>query len=109
MIAAEGERQASRALTEAADMMARHPAALHLRYLQELKAVSAEKSSALVFPLPLEILARMAQGVRPRDGNMGKETASTNNGSNQQPLWRTKRKEMSTKLPRVDDSRPHWH
>lgn len=59
VIAAEGEQKASRALKEAADVIAESPAALQLRYLQTLNTVSAEKNSTIIFPLPIDILSHM--------------------------------------------------
>ena len=59
MIAAEGERNASRALKEAADIMAEAPSALQLRYLQTLNAISAERNSTIIFPLPIDLLSGM--------------------------------------------------
>ncbi|MFO7945892.1 MAG: slipin family protein [Armatimonadota bacterium] len=56
VIAAEGEFQASKRLSEAADVIGAHPPALQLRYLQTLVEISAEHSSTVVFPLPLEML-----------------------------------------------------
>lgn len=55
VIAAEGEQKASRALKEAADVMADSPAALQLRYLQTLSSIAAEKNSTIVFPIPMEL------------------------------------------------------
>jgi erythrocyte band 7 integral membrane protein len=40
VIAAEGEQKASRALKEAADVIAESPNALQLRYLQTLNSIS---------------------------------------------------------------------
>lgn len=56
IIAAKGEYDASKALKEAADVIAQSPGALQLRYLQTLTAISAEKNSTIVFPLPIEML-----------------------------------------------------
>lgn len=56
VIAAEGEQKASRALKEAADIMAESPATMQLRYLQTLNTISAEKNSTIIFPFPLEFL-----------------------------------------------------
>lgn len=56
MIAAEGEQKASRALKEAAEVIAQSPAALQLRYLQTLNSISAEKNSTIIFPLPIDLL-----------------------------------------------------
>ncbi|CAG2196147.1 STOM [Mytilus edulis] len=56
VIAAEGEQKASRALKEAADVMAESPAAIQLRYLQTLNTISAEKNSTIIFPLPIDLM-----------------------------------------------------
>ncbi|KAJ8038785.1 Mechanosensory protein 2 [Holothuria leucospilota] len=58
VIAAEGEQNASRALKEAADVIAESPSALQLRYLQTLGTISAEKNSTIIFPLPIELLSK---------------------------------------------------
>ena len=55
IIAAEGELQASRQLSEAAEMMSHTPGAMHLRTLQTLAEVAVEKNSTLVFPIPTEV------------------------------------------------------
>ncbi|GBN23446.1 Band 7 protein AAEL010189 [Araneus ventricosus] len=57
VIAAEGEQKASRALKEAAEVIAQSPAALQLRYLQTLNTISAEKNSTIIFPLPIDLLS----------------------------------------------------
>lgn len=59
VIAAEGEQNASRALKEAADIISESPSALQLRYLQTLTTISAEKNSTVIFPLPVNFLARL--------------------------------------------------
>jgi len=58
VIAAEGEQKASRALKEASDIISESPAALQLRYLQTLSTISIEKNSTIVFPIPIEMLAK---------------------------------------------------
>ena len=62
VIAAEGEQKASRALKEASDVISESPAALQLRYLQTLTHISAEKNSTIIFPLPIDMLMKMAPG-----------------------------------------------
>jgi regulator of protease activity HflC (stomatin/prohibitin superfamily) len=57
VIAAEGEFQAAQRLGEAAEIMARNPVSLQLRYLQTLVEVSAEKNSVTLFPIPIDILS----------------------------------------------------
>ncbi|HUL59278.1 MAG TPA: slipin family protein [Anaeromyxobacteraceae bacterium] len=56
IIAAEGEFQAAEKLGQAADVIARSPGALQLRYLQTLVEISAEKNSTIIFPLPIDIV-----------------------------------------------------
>ena len=57
VIAAEGEMKASRALKEAADVMAESPVALQLRYLQTLNSIAGEKNSTIIFPLPIDLIS----------------------------------------------------
>jgi regulator of protease activity HflC (stomatin/prohibitin superfamily) len=54
IIHASGELEASKQLTEAAETLQRQPVAIHLRYLQTLTEIAAEKNSTIVFPLPLD-------------------------------------------------------
>jgi regulator of protease activity HflC (stomatin/prohibitin superfamily) len=56
IIHAEGESQAAQMLVEAAQSLARQPSALQLRYLQTLADISHEKTSIIVFPLPLDLI-----------------------------------------------------
>lgn len=57
VIHAEGERQAAQALAEAAHTLATEPSAMQLRYLETLTQVAGDKSSTLVFPIPIDLLA----------------------------------------------------
>ena len=56
VINAEGEFQAAQRLAEASHIIAAHPAALQLRFLQTLSEVATEHHSTTVFPLPIELL-----------------------------------------------------
>lgn len=56
IINAEGEYQASERLAQAAEVIARHPIAYQLRYLQTITDVAAEQNSTLVVPIPVEML-----------------------------------------------------
>jgi regulator of protease activity HflC (stomatin/prohibitin superfamily) len=56
IIHAEGELQASKTLSEAAGILATQPQALQLRYLQTLSSIATDKSSTIVFPLPMDLL-----------------------------------------------------
>jgi regulator of protease activity HflC (stomatin/prohibitin superfamily) len=66
VIHAEGELQASAKLLEAAQMLAQAPQAMQLRYLQTLTQIASDKSSTIVFPMPMEVF-RLALG-KPGDG-----------------------------------------
>ncbi len=57
IIHAEGELQASKALTEAAAVIASEPTTLQLRYLQTLVEISVEKNSTIIFPLPIDTIS----------------------------------------------------
>jgi regulator of protease activity HflC (stomatin/prohibitin superfamily) len=62
VIHADGEKQAAQALMEAAEMLSRQPAAMQLRYLQTLTQVAGDKSSTLVFPVPVDLLSSLMGG-----------------------------------------------
>jgi regulator of protease activity HflC (stomatin/prohibitin superfamily) len=56
VIHAEGEQQAAEKLVEAAKLLGVDPRAIQLRYLQTLTEIAGEKSSTIVFPLPMELV-----------------------------------------------------
>ena len=56
VIHASGEYEASKQLTQAAQALAAEPVAIHLRYLQTLTEIAAEKNSTIVFPLPIDFM-----------------------------------------------------
>ncbi len=56
IIHAEGELQASEKLLQAAQMLAQQPQAMQLRYLQALGNIAGDKSTTIVFPVPIDIL-----------------------------------------------------
>jgi regulator of protease activity HflC (stomatin/prohibitin superfamily) len=60
VVHAEGEAQAAEKLAEAAKVISSQPSALQLRYLQTLSVIATEKSSIIVFPLPMDMLAPLA-------------------------------------------------
>jgi hypothetical protein len=49
-------------LTEAAHLLGAEPTAMQLRYLQTLADISSEKTSTIVFPLPLDLIAPLLKG-----------------------------------------------
>jgi regulator of protease activity HflC (stomatin/prohibitin superfamily) len=56
IIHAEGESQAAEKLVLAAQLLSKQPESIQLRYLQTLVEIAGEKSSTIVFPLPMDIL-----------------------------------------------------
>jgi len=56
VIHADGELQASEKLLQAAQMLAQQPQAMQLRYLQTLNSIAGDKSSTIVFPVPMDLL-----------------------------------------------------
>jgi regulator of protease activity HflC (stomatin/prohibitin superfamily) len=57
VIHADGEFQAAQRLSDAAEIMARQPAAMHLRFLQAFSLVAVEKNETIIVPLPVDLLA----------------------------------------------------
>jgi regulator of protease activity HflC (stomatin/prohibitin superfamily) len=56
IIHAEGEKQAAAQLVEAARMLGAESKALQLRYLQTLADLAGEKTTTIIFPLPLDLI-----------------------------------------------------
>ena len=72
IIHADGEQQAAEKLVQAAQELSTEGGAMQLRYLQTLTEIAGEKSSTIVFPLPvgiLEGLNRLAGAAPPSDGS----------------------------------------
>jgi regulator of protease activity HflC (stomatin/prohibitin superfamily) len=59
VIDAEGEFQAAQRLAEAGEILAARPEAMQLRYLTALQSIAGERSSTIVFPIPMNILERL--------------------------------------------------
>jgi len=60
VINAEGEQQAAAKLVEAAEMLAEQPNAMQLRYFNALNDIAGERTSTIVFPVPVNLLDRIA-------------------------------------------------
>ena len=65
VIAAEGEFQASAKLADAAAVIAEHPIALQLRYLQTLIEISSTNNATTVLPIPIDLLHALTHVVKP--------------------------------------------
>ena len=59
VISAEGELQRSEKLMQAAEMLAKSPTSMQLAYLQSLQDIAGDKSSTIVFPLPMEFISAL--------------------------------------------------
>jgi regulator of protease activity HflC (stomatin/prohibitin superfamily) len=64
VIHAEGEQQAAEKLLEAANTLSGRPEAMQLRYLQTLTAIAGDKSSNIVFPMPIDLMKVLLEGTR---------------------------------------------
>jgi len=60
VIHAEGEKQAAQTLLEAAQTLSRRPEAMQLRYLQTLTQVAGDRSSTIVFPVPMDLFKTLS-------------------------------------------------
>ncbi|OGI39016.1 MAG: hypothetical protein A2V91_05845 [Candidatus Muproteobacteria bacterium RBG_16_64_10] len=68
VIHAEGELQASEKLLAASQTLARQPEAMQLRYMQTLTEIAGDKSSTIVFPLPMDLMGAFSELVKKRGG-----------------------------------------
>ncbi|CAM3655347.1 MULTISPECIES: slipin family protein [Pseudomonadaceae] len=66
VIHAEGELQASEKLMQAAEMLGRQNGAMQLRYMQTLSNIANDRSSTIVFPLPVELLRGIVDMKEPK-------------------------------------------
>jgi len=63
VIHAEGELQASEKLLQAAQKLSEQPEAMQLRYLQTLANIAGDKTSTIVFPVPLDIISTLTKSL----------------------------------------------
>jgi len=61
IINAEGEQQAAEKLVEAASALSREPGAMQLRYFTALQDVSSDRSTTIVFPIPIDLLGSIGE------------------------------------------------
>jgi regulator of protease activity HflC (stomatin/prohibitin superfamily) len=59
IIDAEGEQQAAEKLAQAGQILADRPEAMQLRYLTALGNIAGDRSSTIVFPLPMDLLEKL--------------------------------------------------
>jgi regulator of protease activity HflC (stomatin/prohibitin superfamily) len=63
VIHAEGEKQAAATLVDAAKLLGADPRAIQLRYMQTLTELGNDKSTTIVFPMPMDLLAPLVKKV----------------------------------------------
>ncbi len=63
IIHAEGEEQAAAKLVEAAQLLSAQGEAMQLRYLQTLTELGNDRSTTIVFPLPMDLIAPLLKRV----------------------------------------------
>jgi len=68
IIHAEGELQASQKLLEAANMLSQRAEAMQLRYLQTLTQIASDKSTTIVFPLPMDVIGPIMEAAKKLKG-----------------------------------------
>jgi regulator of protease activity HflC (stomatin/prohibitin superfamily) len=61
VINAQGEQQAAEKLVEAGRIMAQEPLSMQLRYFAALHDIAGERSSTVVFPLPMDLLGHFTR------------------------------------------------
>ncbi len=59
IINAEGEQQAAEKLVEAGKMLAPVPSAMQLRYFAALHDIAGERTSTIVFPIPIDLFEKL--------------------------------------------------
>jgi regulator of protease activity HflC (stomatin/prohibitin superfamily) len=64
VINADGEFQAAAKLAEAADLLARSPISVQLRYLQTMREIASERNTTTFFPLPVDLIGTMLERFR---------------------------------------------
>jgi regulator of protease activity HflC (stomatin/prohibitin superfamily) len=65
VIHADGEFQASQKLADAAQVIAKQPTAMHLRFLQSLVQVAAENNHTVVVPIPIDLMIALLNKFKP--------------------------------------------
>jgi regulator of protease activity HflC (stomatin/prohibitin superfamily) len=81
VINAEGEQQAAEKLVEAGRLLAAEPRAMQLRYFAALHDIASERSSTIVFPLPVDLLSQLGSA-------FGAQSIASSNATGSQDIVR---------------------
>ncbi|MGH8674456.1 MAG: slipin family protein, partial [Burkholderiales bacterium] len=68
VIHAEGEQQAAEKLLQAAETLSGRAEAMQLRYLQTLTQIAGDKSSTIVFPVPMDVIGPILEAAKKLKG-----------------------------------------
>jgi regulator of protease activity HflC (stomatin/prohibitin superfamily) len=80
VINADGEFQAAKKLSEAAERIQKFPIALQLRFLQTLADIATEKNSTIVFPIPIDLIKPFMQAGEDKSKDLMKMFKDTMEG-----------------------------
>ena len=78
VISAKGEAQAAANILDAAEVLHKRPEAMHIRYLTAMLDMASDKTSTVLFPLPIDLLAGL------RDGHLVKLLTGNTEGSDRE-------------------------
>jgi regulator of protease activity HflC (stomatin/prohibitin superfamily) len=67
VIHATGELEASEKLRQAADVLNKAPNAIQLRYMQTLTEVANDRTTTIVFPMPIDMIGKLTEAIKPLD------------------------------------------
>ena len=78
VINADGEFQAAAKLSEAAEVLARFPIAIQLRFLQTMREIASERSTTTFFPIPIDLFGPLLSAMgADRTGSSGPRGAGS--------------------------------
>jgi regulator of protease activity HflC (stomatin/prohibitin superfamily) len=66
VINADGEFQAAAKLADAAEVLARFPLAVQLRYMQTMREIASERNTTTFFPLPIDLFSPLLGALNAR-------------------------------------------
>jgi len=68
VIHAQGEQEAAEKLLQAAETLSSRAEAMQLRYLQTLTQIAGDKSSTIVFPVPMDVIGPILEAAKKLKG-----------------------------------------
>lgn len=90
VIHATGELEASTKLREAAEVLNQAPNAVQLRYMQTLTEISNDRTTTIVFPMPIDLVNKVGSFLKPSQnqtpGKPSGEAATSNKADPEHPI-----------------------